>query len=275
MKGGIFMEEEFVKFMINKGLSENSYKTYLNDLRIFKKYYKDSYGEELNELIRDDINSYKSYLKVHNAAPKTMNKKMAALKQYNLFLINKKVQTNLVILDSDYIKIQKSLIKKPIPSLQEINKLKHQTCKDTKNSVRDYCFITILIYGGVRANEIVTIRLVDVKPELRTIYIIGKGNKFREIIINNIMYDALMPYLEERNKMTTDSPYLFVGQKTNNTGGKPLSRNFVNRLLNKYKNICKIGILYPHLLRSYFCVTALKAGYTIDQVANQARTQQY
>lgn len=48
-------------------------------------------------------------------------------------------------------------------------------------------------------------------------------------------------------------------------------RNFCNRLLNKYKDLCKIDKLHPHLLRAYFCTNALhNAGYTIDQVANQA-----
>ena len=71
--------------------------------------------------------------------------------------------------------------------------------------------------------------------------------------------------------MNINSPYLFVGQKSKNNGGKPLNRNFCNRLLNKYKDLCKIAELHPHALRSYFCTSALhSAGYSIDQVANQA-----
>ena len=71
--------------------------------------------------------------------------------------------------------------------------------------------------------------------------------------------------------MNIKNPYLFIGQKNKNTL-KPLNRNFCNRQLNKYKEICKIdGKLYPHILRDYFCSNALhNAGYTIEQVANQA-----
>ena len=44
-----------------------------------------------------------------------------------------------------------------------------------------------------------------------------------------------------------------------------------NRLLNKYKSLCNIENLHPHLLRAFFCSNALhNAGYSIDQVANQA-----
>ena len=84
------------------------------------------------------------------------------------------------------------------------------------------------------------------------------------------MYDAIVEYLEERNSMDTDNPYLFVGQKNKNTK-QHLNRNYCNRLLNKYKKLTNMASLYPHLLRTFFCTNALhNTGYTIEQVANQA-----
>lgn len=264
------MNEQFIEFMKNEGLSDNSCNSYASDIKIFKQYYKDSYGEELKELIHADISMYITYLKNHNSASSTINRKIAAIKLYNIFLINKGVQEGIVIRDKDYIKMQNSMIPKQLPTQQEINKLKHFACRDEKNSKRDYCFISIFVYGGVRESEIVTIRLVDIKLEEKFINIIGKGNKFRQIVINNYMYDAIVEYLEERNNINTDNPYLFVGQKNKNTN-KPFNRNFCNRLLDKYKDLCKIAKLHPHLLRALFCSNALHyAGYSIDQVANQA-----
>lgn len=75
--------------------------------------------------------------------------------------------------------------------MQEINKIQHLANKDEKNPERDYCFLAILIYGGLRESEMITIRLVDIKLEERFINVIGKGNKFRQVIINDIMYDAI------------------------------------------------------------------------------------
>lgn len=70
--------------------------------------------------------------------------------------------------------------------------------------------------------------------------------------------------------MNIKNPYLFIGQKNKNTL-EPLNRNFCNRTLDKYKQICNIENLHPHLLRAFFCSNALhNAGYTIEQVANQA-----
>lgn len=264
------MEEAFLKFMKDNRLSDNTCNSYISDLKKFKEYYFDSYGEDLQILIHADIITYRTYLQKHNNTYKTINRKLAALKQYNLFLIDQKKQNTLAIQDKDYYKIQQSIIPKKIPSQQEINKLKHFASRDEKKPKRDYCFISIFIYGGLRESEIVTIRLIDIKLEDRFINIIGKGNKFRQIVINSIMYDAISEYLDERKEIQTNNPYLFIGQKNKNNT-KPLNRNFCNRLLNKYKDICNIKDLHPHMLRAYFCTNALhNAGYSIDQVANQA-----
>ena len=265
------LQDKFIEYMKNNGLSENTYTSYANDVKLFKNYYEDTYGEELRELTHTDIKMYHSFLQRNNINSLSINRKTAALKQYNLFLIDIGVQNNIVIVDKDYIKIQKSMINKKIPTIQEVNKLKHYASKDEKNAKRDFCVIALFVYGGVRESELVSIRLIDIKLEDRFINILGKGNKFRQIVINNVMYDALSDYLEERQAMNINSPYLFVGQKSKNNGGKPLNRNFCNRLLNKYKDLCKIAELHPHALRSYFCTSALhSAGYSIDQVANQA-----
>jgi site-specific recombinase XerD len=162
------------------------------------------------------------------------------------------------------------MIEKNIPTDQEINKLKHFSCRDEKHAKRDFCFMAIFIYGGLRESEIVNLRIIDIKLEDRFINIIGKGNKFRQVVINSIMYDAISEYLEERLSINTVNPHLFIGQK-NMKNTEPLRRNFCNRLLNKYKELCNVKYLHPHALRAYFCTNALhNAGYSIDQVANQA-----
>lgn len=264
------MIENFIEFMKENRLSENTYNSYANDIKIFEKYYEDSYGEKLTTLIHVDIISYRNYMFNHNYSPATINRKIAALKQYNLFLINQNIQENLIITDKDYIKIQHSMLTKELPSQQEINKLIHLTCKDSKNAKRDYCIITLFVYGGLRESEMVKLRVIDIKLKDRFINIIGKGNKFRQVVINSYMFDSLQEYLEERNNMKIKNPYLFIGQKNKNTL-EAMNRNFCNRLLNKYNETCKINNLHPHLLRSFFCTNALhNAGYSIEQVANQA-----
>lgn len=193
-------------------LSENSINSYYSDVKLYEKYYKDSYDEE---------------------------------------------------------RIQKTKLNNNIISVQDVNKIKHYAAKDIKASKRDFCFISILCYGGLRASEITNIKIGDIRLNERELYIVGKGEKFRTVVINNIMYFAIKDYLEERQQINTKNPYLFVSQKSINTK-KPVNRNFCNRLLDKYKDACKLNELHPHLLRHFYGTNALhNAGYTIEQVASQ------
>jgi integrase/recombinase XerD len=262
--------EKFILYMKEQNISDNTCNSYANDIKLYKKYYKDSFGEDLTNLIHEDISMYRSYLLKHNISAISINRKISALKMYNEFLVHEDLQEKVIIIDKDYIKVQKSMIQKQLPSERDINMLKHFSCRDKKNSKRDFCIIILLLYAGLRESELVNLRIVDIKLEERFLNIIGKGNKFRQVMINNLMYNALKDYLDERQNMNIKNPYLIIGQKNKQTS-KPLNRNFCNRLLNKYKEICKINYLHPHLLRSYFCSNALhNAGYTIEQVANQA-----
>lgn len=262
--------EKFILYMKEQNISDNTCNSYANDIKLYKKYYKDSFGEDLTNLIHEDISMYRSYLLKHNISAISINRKISAPKMYNEFLVHEDLQEKVIIIDKDYIKVQKSMIQKHLPSERDINMLKHFSCRDKKNSKRDFCIIILLLYAGLRESELVNLRIVDIKLEERFLNIIGKGNKFRQVMINNLMYNALKDYLDERQNMNIKNPYLIIGQKNKQTQ-KPLNRNFCNRLLNKYKEICKINYLHPHLLRSYFCSNALhNAGYTIEQVANQA-----
>ena len=262
-------------------LLDNSISSYYSDVNLYEKYYKESYDEDFIELVYADVKMYKQHLLNKGISPKTINRKLTALRTYNEFLIKKRIQTDIVIQDRDYIKIQKSKLNNNIISVQDVNKIKHYAAKDIKASKRDFCFISILCYGGLRASEITNIKISDIKLKERELYIVGKGEKFRIVVINNIMYAAITDYLEERLQIKTENPYLFVSQKSVNTM-KPVNRNFCNRLLEKYKDLCKLNELYPHLLRHFYGSNALhNAGYTIEQVASQMghsninTTQQY
>ena len=52
---------------------------------------------------------------------------------------------------------------------------------------------------------------MDIRLNERELYIVGKGEKFRTVVINNIMYFAIKDYLEERQQINTKNPYLSFG----------------------------------------------------------------
>lgn len=263
------MLEKVKSYMIDIGISDNSLNSYICDLNSFFEYYNSSYGEDPKILYRSEFLEYISYLKRTEVKPTTINRRIVSLKHYNNFLIAEKLQNDFVILKKDSIKIVDDFNFDTLPQDDDINKLKHSAIENK----RDYCFLILAIYGGLRESEIVSIRLSFIYLEDRYLCIIGKGNKLRNVVINDFMYEAISLYLEERHKILPDNPYLFVGKKSKFYDNKPLNRNVINRVLKKYEEKAKLTRLklHPHLLRSWFCTNALdKAEYSLSQVQKQA-----
>lgn len=261
------MLKDFEKYLKEQRLSENSCSSYISDIKQYEKYYRDSYGEDLEKLTSADIQTYKSYLKNRlNRKPATINRFFTALRAYNDFLIEKNIQDEKVINDRDYIKIQAQYDREDIPEDRDINLLKHAASSDK----RAYCVIILATYGGLRENEIVNLRISNIHLKENYIDVYGKGEKYRTVIINEIMKKALEEYLEERNKINISNSYLFVGKKSVFYGDKPLNRNFVNRLVQDYSKKAGVENIHPHSLRAYFCTNAYKVGYTLLQIASQA-----
>ena len=103
------MLDKFIEYMKNEGIAENTYKSYTSDVKLFQNYYKDSYGEELKTLTHADISMYKSYLLKENMVASTVNRKLSSLKLYNQFLIEQNIQSDIVIVEKDFIKFQKTM----------------------------------------------------------------------------------------------------------------------------------------------------------------------
>jgi len=263
------MLEKVKSYMVEIGVSDNSRDSYINDLKKFFEYYNESYGEDPKILHRTEFLEYISYLKRQGTKATTINRRIVSIKHFNNYLISEKQQSDFVIMRKDTIKIVNDFNFDTLPGDDDINKLKHSAI-DNK---RDYCLLTLAIYGGLRESEIVEIKISLIYLEDRYLCILGKGNKLRKVVINDLMYEAISLYMEERNKILIDNPYLFVGKKSKFYENKPLNRNVINRVLAKYEDKARLTHLelHPHLLRSWFCTNALhKAEYSLSQVQKQA-----
>lgn len=127
------------------------------------------------------------------------------------------------------------------------------------NGKRDHAIVTILAYAGLRISECLALYPEDVSLTAREITVRhGKGDKTRGIFIGDKVVNAVREYIKERPD--TGSPYLFISHR-----GGPLSRGQVNRIFNAYSDTITL-----HTLRHFYCSAAIEAGYSINEVANQA-----
>ena len=141
-------------------------------------------------------------------------RKLSAIKAFFKFLtIKRKLLEVNPAIDIEAPKPKKSLPK--VLSMEEAKMLLDavKNDNDSKTSVRDYAIITLFLNCGMRVSELAGIDLSDIDHELRSLRVVGKGNKERIVYLNDACRFAIGDYMSERlqsdqSKLTTKALFL-------------------------------------------------------------------
>lgn len=252
------MLEPFCSFLREQSKAENTVKAYCLAVSGYMRWYADSYGVPAGQLCRADVLEHISYLRTERKlANRSVNSKLAALQCYNEFLIQTGIQKDLILSKRDYLKVQTAYANPSTVSREQVESFRRRVLAGSGK--RNYAIVTVLAYAGLRISECLALLPEDVSLTAKEITVRqGKGAKTRVVFIGDKVIDAVRDYLAERPD--TGSPYLFLSRR-----GGALSRGQVNRIFNAYSST-----ITPHTLRHFFCSTAIEAGYSINEVANQA-----
>lgn len=254
--------ENYLKKNFAKDDEQNTIKNYLSDVKQFIEFFENEYGEEVITFNHIELLEYINYMRnKKNYKFTTMNRKIAAISNYDDFLIETNRKEVKAVRNKDYFKIQRNYITADMLPVNTINKIKLRAAKD---SSRDYAMFVLYDEGGFRCSELLGIVLDrDIDFEMRKIQVIGKGNKIRKVTMNDKMKNAIEEYLVDREKLLNgrQNKYLFVSNKTANTG-KRMGRTSINNILNSYCNKVKEQKINPHILRHDFATKSYNIGYS-------------
>jgi len=254
--------DDFKNYMIKNQKSQNTIKNYVLHIKEYMIWFQDTYGKGFKNLYRENILDYKSYLvnvkkyRGKNLNAKTINAKLSSIGLFNKFLIEEKIQKDIVVKDDDMIKIQTSYA-----NPAEINKLDVENFRQKILEAGDkrlYAIVTLLSYAGLRISEALNLKLEDLSLGAKELIIRkGKGEKQRIVYLNSKIINSIREYLKVRN---SESEYLFSSRESDR-----VDRSVINKQFKKYSN--KIT---PHQLRHFFCTNALESGFAVHEVANLA-----
>lgn len=171
--------------------------------------------EFLKSISTEDIYGFLMYSgTVRNNLWSAKARKLSAIKAFFKFLTVKRklLETNPAI-DIESPKPKKSLPK--VMTVEEAKALLDavKSDKESKTLSRDYAIITLFLNCGMRVSELVGIDLADIDHSLRSLRVVGKGNKERIIYLNDACRFALGDYITERaerdnSKVTTQALFL-------------------------------------------------------------------
>lgn len=257
-------EDFFHYLQIERGLSENTLKSYRRDLGQYCHYIDKVTQKSAWEAVsRNDIIGFLHMLKDDQKSAATISRAISSIRLFHQFLI----QEQLVTQDpSLHIESPRKDRKLPdILSPQEIEKLL-TIPEHTLLDIRNKAMVELLYATGLRVTELITLKVSDLHLTMGFVQCLGKGSKERIVPLGNVAIKAVENYLENARSQLTrkkaDDNVLFVNQH-----GRPLSRQGFWKILKA--TATNAGLqkkITPHTLRHSFATHLLENGADLRSV---------
>ena len=142
---------------------------------------------------------------------------------------------------------------------------------NSKEGFRDYCLLVLLYDSGARATEIATLNLDYFNLDQKTLAILGKGNRFRQITLMPETSILIKNYIDKYRKKPKPAyrHRLFINQR-----GKELTRHGIYRICKKYLTAAlppkRLKTLSPvHSFRHSCAVSMLSSGFSLSDIRIQ------
>jgi integrase/recombinase XerD len=114
-------------------------------------------------------------------------------------------------------------------------------------NLRDRTIITLMLHTGLRARETCQLKISAISFGKRgsSLMVSGKGNKYREIPLNQTVRPLLKEYVKS---LPSEEVYLFVSKKTK----QGITERALGQLVEKYAQQAGLSKVSPHALRHRF-----------------------
>jgi len=249
---------------LEKKLSENSIKSYENDVRKLFRFYEEfdqkiSFEKINQELVKNYLYKISPYIQ-----PSTQARLVSGLRLFfNYLILENHIDKN----PMDLIESPKLSRKLPdVLSLEEIDSLISSIDLSQPEGERNRAIIETLYGCGLRVSELVNLKISDLFFEEGYIKVTGKGNKQRYVPISPYTQKYVLLYINEvrsKGKIHKDfEDYIFLNRR-----GKKLTRNMIfiiiKNLLVKTDIKKKIS---PHSFRHSFASHLLENGADLRSI---------
>jgi len=221
-----------------KGVSLHTIKAYRDAFTIFLPFAANYHSVKIDslkighlslELILNFLNHLEAQR--HNI-PRTRNQRLAALKSFAKMIIlmypnKKKIAERIINIPQK--RAQKTLV--GFLTSEEILKIFESVDLTKKDGLRDYTMLHLLFDSGARASEITTIDLEHYNSQDKTLIILGKGNKYRQITLWAKTVELVDLYIKDYRRQPNP---LYRNQLFINQRREKFTRFGIHQLCKKY-----------------------------------------
>lgn len=260
MKDDYILKQFHDYLLYERNYSENTIKSYLNDIGDFKNFLlKEQFSDTL--LIKRE-RLFGNYIQARSQdyAKSTLARKISALKTFYKFLKKEEF-----IDENPTLKIKAPKQPKKLPTIIQESEIKLiYRSIDTKTPLgkRNYLLFDMLFSLGLRAQEICDLDIQNIDVSRDIIIIKGKGSKERIGILHEDLKQELSNYITyTRPKLLTKGDGTHTDKLFINYKGTPLTTRGLRVILNKlFKDAGEYIHVSPHMLRHSFATSLLNHG---------------
>jgi integrase/recombinase XerC len=240
-------------------LSPHTLKAYQRDLDNFIAFYA---REALTPGSLDSyvIRRYAAECHRKGASPRSLSRRLSALRQFLGFLVHAEVLTS-----NPAIHVQAPKPSRRLPATLDADQVARLLAIEGDDSltVRDRAMLELLYSSGLRLAELVGLDLVDLDIRDRSVRVTGKGNKTRVLPVGRHALEALERWLSARSAMAhSGEQAVFVSQR----GTRLAPRTVQLRLKHWAKRQGASVHIHPHMLRHSFATHLLESSRNLRAV---------
>ncbi len=209
-----------------------------------------------HEVRYQQLRRYAAHLSSKRVSPATLARALASIRAfYRMLLEHGEVPAN----PADLLGAPKLPERLPRTlNAHDVSALLDRIPATTPLELRDRALFELAYAAGLRAEELVTLRVVDLDFDGEQIRVEGKGGKTRFVPVGEPAMRAIAAYLE-RGRAALDGdghPALFLSKN-----GRQLSTSDVRRRLRTWaRHAATQGAVHPHALRHSFATHLLDGG---------------
>lgn len=237
---------EFIKDLEEKGRSPSTILAYRADLEQLLQVLHSKNKVIPDQIVQSDIEAFRDTLLTQKYTPKSVSRKLNAVKTFFRWLVTEKYLSTNPAEDVAHPKIEPAAPKFLSP-------IEYRALRDVvRDDSRISTIVELILQTGMRISEVASLKLDNLKEN--EIIIEAYATQAQRVVpLDKPAQEALQEYLKVRPK--SSSPFLFISKN-----GKPLAVRNIRAAIDRYMQRAEIPQYSVNDLRTTFIVENLKEG---------------
>ena len=258
------LKDYLIYLKIERGLSENSIKSYSYDIKNLLCYIN-KYNSKLSVKQCDKKFMQEFIYEISkNINSRSQSRLLSSLKSFFNYLVFEGYNNTSPM---ELIESPKIVTKLPdVLSIEEIKLLIKNSELNKNHGIRNSAILETLYGSGLRVSELINLKLSDIHYDDKLLLIQGKGNKQRLVPLGSISESKVSNYvnnyriLKKVKKNSNDIVFL-------NRNGKKLTRAMIFNIVKEAQNKSNIKkTVSPHTFRHSFATHLLENGADLRSI---------